>query len=149
MRNGVTCGCLSLIFTCVTPLPAQYLFTSSFARAIMEIVYGIKIEGLDDPHVRNVEEALACFTDTAVPGRYLVDIFPIMRFIPSWFPGAEWKRKALRWRDNNHEVRYKPWNLIKARLVSVSLHIKSATSSSFYIYLCRRRERLFRVWLQL
>lgn len=86
----------------------------------MEIVYGIKIQGLDNEYVQNAEEALEGFADAAVPGRYLVDTFPIMKYIPSWFPGAGWKRKANHWRHVNQEVCHGPFDMVKEQIVSFS-----------------------------
>ena len=33
-------------------------------------------------------------TESAVPGAYLVDAFPLLKYIPSWMPGARFKRVA-------------------------------------------------------
>ncbi len=33
-------------------------------------------------------------------GSFLVDIFPLLRFISDWFPGAGFKRKAKEWRKS-------------------------------------------------
>jgi hypothetical protein len=83
----------------------------------MEVAYGIK-PTLDDPYVHNAEVALEGIADAGTPGRYLVETFPIMKHIPSWFPGAEWRRKADYWRDVNRDVCYRPWNLVKEQMVS-------------------------------
>ncbi|KAF9442699.1 cytochrome P450 [Macrolepiota fuliginosa MF-IS2] len=88
----------------------------AFASTITEVVYGIKIKGLDNNYIRSTEEALEGFPDAGIPGSYLVDMFPFMKYIPSWFPGAEWKRKADHWRDVNREICYGPFNLVKERI---------------------------------
>ncbi|KAG9048562.1 hypothetical protein FS837_012503 [Tulasnella sp. UAMH 9824] len=36
---------------------------------------------------------------------YLVDLFPLLRFIPSWFPGAKFKRDAQKWGQHAAELR--------------------------------------------
>ena len=35
--------------------------------------------------------------EAGIPGSFLVDLFPILRYVTSWFPGAGLKRKAARW----------------------------------------------------
>ncbi|TFY79222.1 hypothetical protein EWM64_g4794 [Hericium alpestre] len=32
------------------------------------------------------------------PGIFLADTFPLLKYVPDWFPGAGWKRKAKEWR---------------------------------------------------
>lgn len=83
----------------------------------MEVSYGIKIKGLDDPYVKDAESVLEGLADGGTPGRYLVDAFPFMKHIPAWFPGAEWKRKANRWLNVNRYVARKPYELVKEQMV--------------------------------
>jgi len=44
------------------------------------------------------EEAQHKFDQATQPGRFLVDVFPWLRFVPEWFPGAGWKKTAREWR---------------------------------------------------
>jgi hypothetical protein len=83
----------------------------------MEVSYGIKIKGLDDPYVKDAERVLEGLADAGTPGRYLVDVFPVMKHIPAWFPGAEWKRKANEWLNVNCYVARKPFELVKEQMV--------------------------------
>ncbi|KXN80932.1 O-methylsterigmatocystin oxidoreductase [Leucoagaricus sp. SymC.cos] len=85
------------------------------ASNIMEVAYGIR-PGLEDPYVHNAEEALVGISDAGTPGRYLVETFPIMKYIPAWFPGAGWRRKANYYRDVNRDVCFRPWNLVKDQM---------------------------------
>lgn len=63
---------------------------------------------------------MAGLAEAGHPGSFLVDMFPIMKYIPEWFPGAEWKRKAAHWRHINGFVANYPWNLVKQKIESVS-----------------------------
>ncbi|KAG8988322.1 hypothetical protein FRB90_002832, partial [Tulasnella sp. 427] len=36
---------------------------------------------------------------------YLVDLFPLLRFVPAWFPGAQFQRDARKWREHCVELR--------------------------------------------
>ncbi|KAH6918175.1 O-methylsterigmatocystin oxidoreductase [Coprinopsis sp. MPI-PUGE-AT-0042] len=60
---------------------------------IMEITYGVRDPKYTDTLVDDAEAIIAGFGEVSVPGRFLVDMFPILRYIPSWFPGAGWKRR--------------------------------------------------------
>ncbi|KAF7360790.1 Cytochrome P450 [Mycena venus] len=39
-------------------------------------------------------QGVAQFSEVTRPGAFLVDVLPILKYIPSWFPGAEFKRLA-------------------------------------------------------
>ena len=71
--------------------------------------YGIEIQAKDDPWVRQAYEAMASVVATTTAGKFLVDqypfLYPILKFVPPWFPGAEWKRKGLEWRKLQERTR--------------------------------------------
>ncbi|KAJ7625732.1 cytochrome P450 [Roridomyces roridus] len=65
---------------------------------ILSFTYGIDVLPSDDPYITLAEEALHTLVSAAIPGKYLVDTFPILKHIPIWFPGAGFKRQAREWR---------------------------------------------------
>ncbi|ESK89264.1 cytochrome p450 [Moniliophthora roreri MCA 2997] len=69
------------------------------AEVIMSIAYGIAIEPHDDPYVSLAEHATKPAMDAMVPGAFLVDALPCLKYIPSWMPGAGFKRKAREWKN--------------------------------------------------
>ena len=58
------------------------------------MIYGIHIQPYDDPYIKVVEEAVAANAELLIPGAFLVDIIPILKYVPEWFPGANFQRKA-------------------------------------------------------
>ncbi|KAI1788653.1 cytochrome P450 [Ganoderma leucocontextum] len=62
--------------------------------SIMDAVYGIEIKGENDQFVAFAEKGGRIFADVMAPGRYLVELFPILTLLPAWFPGANFKRNA-------------------------------------------------------
>ncbi|EJD45439.1 cytochrome P450, partial [Auricularia subglabra TFB-10046 SS5] len=57
-----------------------------FAAAnIIKAVYGIDIAPRDDPYVAIAERAVDLL-GVVVPGSNLVDVFPLLRFVPPWVP---------------------------------------------------------------
>jgi hypothetical protein len=66
----------------------------------------------------DAEEALAGFSEAGNPGTFLVDVFPGMKSIPRWFPGAGWKRRGAFVSGKNSIFVNYPWNLVKDRLAS-------------------------------
>ena len=58
------------------------------------LAYGIDIKETDDPHVKLAQTAMQSITDVTGSGMYLVDILPILRYVPSWVPGAKFQKEA-------------------------------------------------------
>lgn len=69
-----------------------------FGGFAMSATYGIPIRPTGDPWVRMVEESFTIGTGLGQPGKYLVDILPWLKYVPSWMPGAKFKRDAIEWR---------------------------------------------------
>ncbi|KAK0436601.1 cytochrome P450 [Armillaria borealis] len=67
-------------------------------RMILGLTYGINVKAADDYYLQIAEASLKAMAVAANAGSFLVDIFPLLRFTPDWFPGAGFKRKAKEWR---------------------------------------------------
>lgn len=96
-------------------------FLSTFAATIMDIAYDARIEdSFTDLHVLKIEVALEGLTEAGVPGAFLVDIMPILKYVPAWFPGAGFKRKAAIWSKNNTDVVQDPFIRVEENLVCLT-----------------------------
>ncbi|KAL1939472.1 hypothetical protein VTO73DRAFT_10028 [Trametes versicolor] len=84
---------------------------------IMRITYGIDIEKETTPYMAIAAEAMATFAAVFVPGKYLVETFPVLRFLPSWLPGARFKREGKEWTRIVRRLRDTPWNATAAAMV--------------------------------
>ena len=49
----------------------------------------------NDALVTRINDLMHRLVHAALPGAYLVEIFPVMRFLPTWM--AKWKREGLEW----------------------------------------------------
>jgi hypothetical protein len=58
----------------------------------MRIAYGFEDAQKTQSVIHEVERLILTFTDAVAPGKYLVSSFPVLKHIPSWFPGAGFKR---------------------------------------------------------
>jgi hypothetical protein len=67
----------------------------------MKIAYGIDVQEFDDPYVSLAEEVLDGMNEASIPGAFWVDLFPILKYVPSWFPGAGFQKKAAYMRGMN------------------------------------------------
>ncbi|KZV94902.1 cytochrome P450 [Exidia glandulosa HHB12029] len=68
-------------------------------RSIMGLVYGIQVDDASHEHVKNAEASIAFFAKALQPGRYLVDIIHILKYVPAWFPFAGFQREAREARE--------------------------------------------------
>lgn len=92
---------------------------SMFGSTIMRITYGIEVdEPGNESYLALVEEALAIFSAATVPGKYLVETFPVLRHVPAWFPFAKFKREAKAWKAKPLEVLHRPWEVAVNAIVS-------------------------------
>ncbi|PPQ76379.1 hypothetical protein CVT26_015387 [Gymnopilus dilepis] len=55
---------------------------------ILRIDYGHEIVSDDDPYLKITADVGYCLTHCVPPGSNLVDLLPIMKYLPSWFPGT-------------------------------------------------------------
>ena len=85
----------------------------------MKIVYGIAVHEADDPYISLAEDVFKGFTEAGIPGAFLVDMIPILKYVPSWFPGAGFQKKAARWRDSLNAMSEKPFRHVQEQLVQV------------------------------
>ncbi|KAI0061729.1 cytochrome P450 [Artomyces pyxidatus] len=83
---------------------------------IMMVTYGYQVLPKDDPYVKLAEAVRD--HDENIPGGNLVDIFPILKFVPSWFPGAAYKRAAMYSRKLSEKMRNGPYTMVKERMAA-------------------------------
>ena len=83
----------------------------------MKISYGIDIQEHDDPYVLLNEQSLKGNIEATIPGAFWVDFFPILKHVPSWFPGAGFQKKAAHWSQVNAALKQKPFDCVTDQLV--------------------------------
>ena len=64
------------------------------AATVARVVYGITLEQVDDEYFQMVKRVTDIAEEISIPGRFLVEAVPVLRYVPSWFPGAGFKRFA-------------------------------------------------------
>ncbi|KAF5594147.1 oxidoreductase [Fusarium subglutinans] len=68
---------------------------------IVKVVYGYTAEQFKpDPLLSTVRKVVDEFGIAAKPGSFMVDLIPILKYIPDWLPGAGFKTTAKQWRFN-------------------------------------------------
>ena len=77
---------------------------STFAAAIVKVLYGVDVAGKDDRYIALMEKTLEA-ADAFTPGAYMVEYLPFLRYVPAWVPGAGFQRFFAELRHAAHEVR--------------------------------------------
>ncbi|KAH6919268.1 cytochrome P450 [Coprinopsis sp. MPI-PUGE-AT-0042] len=101
-----------------TPQAFQETIKEFFALIIMRVSYGF-----DDPKenqhlIRQADTFNHTFMVYTKPGRLLVGVLPILRYVPSWFPGAGWKGALRNLARLGDTVNREPFDKAKARFES-------------------------------
>ncbi|KAG2008668.1 cytochrome P450 [Coprinopsis cinerea AmutBmut pab1-1] len=78
--------------------PKEYrdVVRNAMGIIIMRLTYGAVDKDYNKRLIHAADTAVLGFVEYSNPGRMWVNIIPSMRFIPSWFPGAWWKRELLK-----------------------------------------------------
>ncbi|PAV18972.1 cytochrome P450 [Pyrrhoderma noxium] len=84
---------------------------------ILSIAYGYQVEhATPDPLVRFVEYTMHKLHESAIPGKWLVDIIPILRFLPNWIPGTGFKDVARDCAQLLDEITQVPYAFTKRQM---------------------------------
>jgi hypothetical protein len=86
-------------------------------RVIFRSFYGVKIAEQDDPYITLGMKTMEGFIECGVPGTFLVDMIPALKYVPDWFPGTGWKRVAEYYRQIAADARQEPWNNVVEKMV--------------------------------
>ncbi|KAF8994706.1 cytochrome P450 [Cyathus striatus] len=96
---------------------------------ILSTTYGINVKSVDDRYIRLAEEGIDPLNQALIPGTFLVDTFPLLKYVPAWFPGAGFKRKAREWRRAARGMVDIPFEDTKAA-------IKKGTANASFVTKC-------------
>ncbi|KAI0776618.1 cytochrome P450 [Trametes elegans] len=88
------------------------------AGTLMELTYGHRIHSLQDEYVQMARTTTTETVLAGSPGSMLVDFFPILKGLPTWMPGAGFKRNAFRIRGLVRTLMDTPYNMVKAALAN-------------------------------
>ncbi|KAF8667835.1 cytochrome p450 [Rhizoctonia solani] len=113
------------------PHPFEKVKRSIFintASSMLKLAYGYTLQADDDPVFQDIHlttknsEVAGMFTN------FLVNVFPLLSYVPHWFPGAGWKRTAYRWRQQKERALSVPYEWTKAQIVRMETSIASGTA---------------------
>ncbi|KAL0942946.1 cytochrome p450 oxidoreductase [Colletotrichum truncatum] len=81
---------------------------------ILKIAYDYNAEPFKNDYlIDKAGQAMDEFTRAAVPGAFLVDTFPLLQYVPDWFPGTGWKQVAKQFGETVKSISNKPYAFVK------------------------------------
>ncbi|KAF9050876.1 OrdA protein [Hymenopellis radicata] len=96
---------------------------------IVKLAYGITVQEGEDPFVTLIEHANANFNIATTPGKFLVDVFPLLRFVPAWVPGAGFKTLATQWKKAFDDMVQVPYAFTRKMMANGSAPVSFVSSS--------------------
>ncbi|KAF9525565.1 OrdA protein [Crepidotus variabilis] len=87
---------------------------------IMKVAYGYDVKDENDEFVELVERANTNFSKSTVPGAFIVDVFPALKYLPEWLPGMKFLSLAREWRQLTDENADLPFEFTKKQVESGS-----------------------------
>jgi hypothetical protein len=82
--------------------------------------YDIATGDANDRYVDLAEHILAVIPGLLQPGRNMINIFPFLRFIPPWFPGASTQKSMVKVKELWMAYKTEPYEYVKSNLVYIS-----------------------------
>lgn len=94
----------------------------SIASTMFNVVYaGKPLATKDDPTVRKINDLMHRVVQAALPGRFLVEIIPWMRYLPDWM--AKWKKEGKEWFQKDSTMFKTFLGDVRTQVVSRSLRL--------------------------
>jgi hypothetical protein len=84
---------------------------------ILRITYGYEVQDGVDEFVELIERANGNFNRSTVPGVFLVDVFPILKYFPEWLPGMSFLSLAREWKKETIASAEVPYAFTKNQMV--------------------------------
>jgi hypothetical protein len=95
------------------------------------MTYSIKVRPYNDPYIKTAEEAVKSAAELLIAGAFLVDAIPILKYVPKWFPGAEFQTKAAMMQKHAEMIRDVPFAATENLMVCNPLHRLVSDSHRF------------------
>lgn len=86
-------------------------------ETIMSVAYGLDVQPQNDPYISTAEQGVHPLVAAAVPGAFLVDTLPFLKYVPEWMPGAGFQTKAREWKKLARRMVEVPYEAAKQRIV--------------------------------
>ncbi|KAH7335753.1 cytochrome P450 [Rhizoctonia solani] len=97
-------------------LKYQYFFM--MGSAAFKLAYGYRFKSDQDPFYVNAVQTTHNLFKATMMSNFLVNVFPILSYVPDWFPGTGWKHTARKWRDQKNQAIEAPYEWTKQQVAT-------------------------------
>ncbi|KAI0320146.1 cytochrome P450 [Amylostereum chailletii] len=99
-----------------SPTSFRELIRYSAGSTILLLLYGYDAESLDDDFLSLAEDFMDAVNKVILPGAVLVNVFPLLKYLPSWLPGMGFKTSAARCKEVGYRARQRGYDYVKERM---------------------------------
>ncbi|KAI5121914.1 hypothetical protein M0805_000243 [Coniferiporia weirii] len=124
LQTQCTHKLLMRILDCPSDFNAHIRY--SIGEMILMVAYGYRVAEKDDAYIKLVETGVQAAAEAQ--GFFLVNAFPILKYLPEWFPGAIFHKVVKRGRKYSQAMLYEPFEMAK-RLIADGTAAPSMTSN--------------------
>ncbi|KAF8693049.1 cytochrome P450, partial [Rhizoctonia solani] len=93
-------------------------FFYAMASTMFRLAYGYHLQGHNDLWFQRARLAVNHASKAPLMTNFIVNVAPILAYIPDWFPGAGWKRVAKEWRTNKQKALDEPYEWAKSQVAT-------------------------------
>lgn len=86
----------------------------------MAAMYGYDVKSPQDPCIVAADKSLTLGLQLIAPGGSLINVIPILKHIPPWFPGASSRKAVERVRKLTQDMQHIPLDFVQSQMVSTS-----------------------------
>ncbi|CCM04678.1 uncharacterized protein FIBRA_06864 [Fibroporia radiculosa] len=86
------------------------------AASVFQITHGYHVADLEDPLLKLAEQCNSDFSVATSPGAFLVDSLPMLKYVPSWLPGAGFKKLAKEGRRLSDRLMDEAYDSVKQQV---------------------------------
>ncbi|KAJ6507474.1 cytochrome P450 [Mycena vulgaris] len=87
------------------------------AAMVLHLTYGYQIKETEsDPFVDLADKAMLEFSQIMRPGAFLIEVLPILKYVPSWVPGANFKRLAKKYKHSCDDLAEIPLAYVREQM---------------------------------
>ena len=90
----------------------------------MNIAYGLEGHPENDHFMQIAEEAVSSIEKASIPGTFLVDIIPLLKYVPAWVPGAGFQRQAEVWKTTLDDLVKLPYAALMKDIVTAVISLR-------------------------
>ncbi|EUC55083.1 O-methylsterigmatocystin oxidoreductase [Rhizoctonia solani AG-3 Rhs1AP] len=96
----------------------KHQFFFMMGSAAFKLSYGYCFKDDQDPFYVNAVQTTHILFNATMMSNFLVNAFPVLSYVPDWFPGTGWKRTARKWRDQKNLAIDAPYEWTKQQVAT-------------------------------